>query len=56
MSRTATARPPAEHLALLTRILSQVGEDKKMRAARRKKIRTHLAAALGELQKEALER
>lgn len=56
MPRTATARPPGEHLALLTRIQNQISIDRAMAARRRKKIMEHLAAALAELQKEALSR
>ncbi len=56
MPRTATPRPPAEHLSLITRIANQVGADRVMQPARRRKVQKHLTAALVELQKEALRR
>lgn len=56
MPRTATARPPGEHLALLTRVQNQIGADKAMGLARRKKILEALSTAVVELQKEVVKR
>lgn len=56
MARTATARPPAEHVATLARVQRQVGVDEKMKQARRRRVMKLLAEACGELQREAVER
>lgn len=56
MSRPVTARPPAEHLAVLTRMMRQIDSDDAMRLQRQLTLKRHLHAAITILNTEDLDR
>lgn len=56
MTRVAAARPPAEHLAVVSRVYRQVAADRTMGEKRRKALLGHLTAAQRLLEAELEER
>lgn len=52
MPRPPTRRPPAEHLAALSRMMGQVDADDEMSARRRKSVKELLSKLMSEFQKE----
>ena len=56
MARPVTARPPAEHLAILTRMARQIDADDAISLQRQLALRRHLHAAMTLLGTEDLKR
>lgn len=52
MPRTATARPPGEHVAVLSRILRQVQADRSIPKPRARRLKASLRRALEDLMDE----
>ena len=52
MGRPATARPPAEHHAVLSRMLRQVAADKHLKPRKRNAISKQLEGAIRMFEKE----
>lgn len=52
MPRHPTRRPPAEHLATLSRMAGQVDADDKMSGRRRKSVKELISKLMSEFQKE----